>query len=133
MIQSEFLTELDCYLKPGRGDKIWVLDEPLIYYSNILQRKIEVPGTFETDLSSVPRIPIVFCFWGGKSHREGVLHDYLFRRDSDPVVSFWMANSIFKEAMHCRKKSMFIRYGMYAGVVVGGYPSYHKKDVYDKL
>jgi len=44
-----------------------------------------------------------------------------------------MANKIFKEAMHCRKKSMFIRYPMYAGVVIGGYPSYHKKNVYDKL
>jgi len=131
-MKSKFLTDLDFHLKSG-SDKIYILDSPLVYYSEILNRTITVPPVFYTDLASVPRLPIVFWFWGGKVHREGVLHDYLFRKDSDPVVSFWMANSIFKEAMIARGKPFCVTYPMFSGVTVGGYPSYHKKMVMDIL
>jgi len=103
---SEFLTDLDTRLK---GDKIRILNNPLIYRSDILGCDIEAPMGFETDFSSVPRVPIVYSFWGGKAHREGVIHNYLFRSDSIPIVSFSMANKVFKEAMKSRGKSVFIQ------------------------
>ena len=127
-----FVTDLHIELKPGR-EKVWVLTKRLIYRSPLLDRWILIPAGFETDLSSVPRIPFVFWFWGGRAHREGVLHDYLFRKDSDPVVSFSMANRVFLEAMKSRGKPMYVRYPMYSGVVVGGYWSYHKRKVGDSL
>lgn len=127
-----FLTELDIGLKPS-GEGIWILESPLVYYSSLLEIAIEVPIGFETDLSSVPRLPFVYWFWGARAHREGVLHDYLFRIDSEPIVSFMMANRIFLEAQKSRGKSLFVKYPMFGGVVLGGYPSYHKKYVTDKL
>ena len=112
-----------------RGEAIWVLDEPLVYFSACLTKQIVIPKGFETDLSSVPRIPFVFWFWGGRSHMEGVLHDYLYRKDSKPVVSFSEANKVFLEAMESRGKPRRVRYPMYAGVVIGGKFSYHKRFV----
>ena len=129
---SRFLTELDCSLKPG-SDRIWALNRPLIYYSSLLDEIITVPASFETDLSSVPRVPLIFWLWGNRAHREGVLHDYLFRKDSVPAVPFETANRIFLESQKSRKKSVFVRYPMYWGVVVGARSAYHKKCVFDKL
>lgn len=127
---SRFLSELDCHLK---NDKIWVLNKHLFYYSDILKKIIRVPEGFETDLSSVPRVPFVFWFWGERAHREGVLHDYLYRQDSVPLVTQDIADRIFKEAMKSRRKSIFVRWPMYLGVCIGGWCSYHKKKVFDKL
>lgn len=125
---TKFLTELDFHLKAG-SDNIYVLDESLMYHSSLLKRYIEVPVGFETDLASVPRVPFVYSFWGGKAHREGVLHDYLYRIDSFPVVSFSDANEVFFEAMKLRGKGVFVRYPMWWGVCLGGRSSYHKKRV----
>ena len=118
-----FVTELKCHLK---GDKIWVLDEPLIFYSNLLKMTVMVPVEFETDLASVPRIPIIYGLWGARAHREAVLHDALYRIDSIPVVKFSVANKVFLEAMKSRGKPGRVRWPMYLGVVIGGYMSYHK-------
>jgi len=131
-MKSKFLTKLDFHLKHN-NEKIHILNAPLVYYSEKMARTIIIPTDFNTDLSSVPRLPIVYWFWGGRAHREGVLHDYLYRKDSEPVVSFWMANSIFKEAMIARGKPFYVTYPMFSGVTVGGYPSYHKKMVMDIL
>jgi hypothetical protein len=125
-MKSKFLNELHMSLKPS-GEGIWVLDQELIYHSEILKQTMGVPRGFETDLSSVPRLPFLYWFWGSKAHREGVLHDYLFRKDSIPTVKFSVANKIFLEAMVSRGKPFYVRHPMYAGVVAGGYWSYHKK------
>ena len=130
---SQFITELDVYLKPERDDAIWVLDKPLVYYSSLLKSTLNVPVGFETDLSSVPRVPFIYSAWGGRAHREGVIHDYLFRTDSFPSVSFSMANKVFLEAMEVRGKPRRIRWPMFLGVVCGGWWSYHKRLVGDKL
>lgn len=128
---SKFLTELDARLI--KDDRVWVLDKPLVYYSDILQREVTMPEGFETDLASVPRVPLVYEFWGGRAHREGVLHDYLYRKNSIPTVDFYVANDIFLEAMKCRGKGIFVRYPMFWGVAFGGASSYHRKNVEDKL
>ena len=132
-MRSHFITELYVELKPGRDDEIWVVTKPLIYNSELLNCQIIVPVGFETDLSSVPRIPFVFWFWGGRAHREGVLHDYLYRSNSNPNVSFSKANRVFLEAMKSRGKPWNVRYPMYYGVCLGGFFSYHKRIVGAKL
>jgi hypothetical protein len=125
-MKSKFLTDLHISLKPS-GEGIWVLDQPLIYRSELLGRDVKVQAKFETDLSSVPRVPIVYSLWGAKAHREGVLHDWLYRINSLPEVSFSVANKVFLEAMKSRGKPFYIRHPMYMGVLIGGYPSYHKR------
>ena len=129
---AKFLTELDARLKDD--DRVWILDSPLAYQSDIFGGfKVEIPAGFETDFASVPRVPIAYTLYGDRAHREAVIHDYLYRIDSVPEVSFETANSVFLEAMKCRGKSWFIRWPMYLGVKFGGYSSYHKKRVEDKL
>jgi hypothetical protein len=129
---SKFLTELDIDLKAG-SDNVWILQSPLCYHTTILKTVITVPRGFETDLASVPRVPVAYMMWGGRAHREAVIHDMLYRIDSDPYVTFETANKIFLEAMKARKKPWYIRYPMYAGVCIGGFSSYHKRYMKDKL
>ena len=119
-------------LKPG-SDTIWTYRNPFFFYSEILDCEIWIPSGFESDFASVPRVPFIYSVWGGRAHRESGLHDYLFRKNSIPVVSFFTANAVFKEAMEYRKKPYYIRYPMYAGVCAGSYFCYHKRSVEDKL
>ena len=126
---AQFITRLNII---SLTDKIWKLDDYLIYLSDIIGRII-VPLGFETDLASVPRLPIFYALWGGKAHYEAVIHDYLYREDCDPIVSFKVANKVFLEAMKVRKKKSIIRYPMFWGVMLGGKSSYHKRLVNDSL
>ena len=128
---AKFLTELDAKLIDDDG--IWELDAPLVYESDLLYCTVTVPKGFQTDFASVPRIPVVYMFFGDKAHRESVLHDYLYRIDSSPTVSYNKANGVFYEAMKLRGKSIFVRYPMWWGVCGFGFSSYHKKKVGDKL
>lgn len=134
---SQFITELDFRMKEG-SDSIYILNKPLVYYSSWLKKKgidpiIRAEAEFNTDLASVPRVPIIYAMWGGRCHREAVIHDLLFRKDSKPNVSFSAANWIFLEAMKCRGKPFYIRHPMYSGVMLGSHSYYHKRLVGDKL
>jgi len=128
---SKFLTELDTHLKHGRDD-VWILDSPLIYDSDLVGR-IVVPAGFETDLSSVPRIPFIFAMWGNRSHHEGAVHDALFRVGFKPEVTWQLANMIFLEAMEARGKPWYIKYPMYWGVCLGSKVCFKKRLVFDAL
>jgi hypothetical protein len=139
---SKFLTGLDCDLKE-ESDKVWILNSPLEYYSDLLKATITAPATFNTDFASVPRVPVFYMMFGDRAHREAVIHDLLFCKDVSNFVifdnglkhdiSFMQANGVFREAMKVRKKSFMVRQGMYLGVVLGGYFSFHKRNVMDKL
>jgi hypothetical protein len=125
---SDFLTNLNATLISG--DQIWELNAPLIYYSELFGR-VYIPAGFQTDLASVPRVPIIYQIWGGRSHHEAVVHDFCYRIGAE--FSFEDANKIFLEAMKARVKSKFIRWPMYLGVCMGGKPSYHKRQIMEKL
>lgn len=129
-MNAGFLNTLD-YKEIGevQGKVIYRLNTPLVYYSIKLGRIIEIPELFQTDLASVPRVPIAYMMWGDKAHREAVLHDYLFRKNSDPVVAFYLANYLFKEAMISRGQPVYIYNPMFWGVCLGGKSSYHRMDV----
>lgn len=131
-MEAKFLTELDIELTP-ECDNIWVVTSPLRYQSKILQGIIEVPPPFYTDLASVPRLPFIYALWGNRAHREAVIHDYLFRKDSIPVVTWFQANRIFLEAMEARDKTRRVRYPMFMGVMLGSYFLFHKRKVSDVL
>ena len=127
---AKFLTELDVRLLDA--DKIWVLDSPLIYRSDLLGI-IAVPAEFQSDFASVPRLPLFYTLFGDRAHRESVIHDYLYRSDSFPSLSRSQADDVFLEAMRCRGKGFFVRYAMWTGVQAGGWTAYHKRNVGDKL
>lgn len=126
---AKFVTFLEA---KSLTDKVWRLNAPLRYESDIAGF-IEVPAGFQTDLASVPRVPIAFLLFGGRSHHEAVIHDYLFRVGSQPDVTWNQANEIFLEAMKVRGKSVFVRYPMYWGVCCGSYPLWRQRTVSDVL
>lgn len=128
---SRFVSDLETKLI--NDDSVWELIRPLTYWSDYLQCNVEVPAGFKTDFASVPRVPIAYTLFGDRAHREAVIHDYLFRKDSIPKVSFMDANIVFLEAMTLRGKSPFVRYSMFLGVCLGSIFCFHKKKVKDNI
>jgi len=124
---SQFLSDLKVELSP-KSDSIWILQYPLVYLSDIAGL-IVVPTGFQTDLASVPRLPFAYAAFGGKAHREAIVHDALYRIGFPPYVSFMTANKVFLEAMKVRKKPNYISYPMFTAVCAFGYPSFHKRGV----
>ena len=101
--------------KPGSGK--WVLLKPLVYYSDILGKEITVPAEFETDLASVPRLPIIFWLTGATADEAAVIHDYLYTtRD----VSRSVADAVMREASAVMGTPGWQRGLMWFGVRVGG-------------
>ena len=80
-----------------------------------------------------PRVPVFYSLFGDRAHREAVIHDWLYRIDSVPLATYAQANEVFFEAMNVRRKPFYIRYPMWWGVVLGGWTTYHKRKVEDKL
>ena len=124
---TRFGSQLCVELKSG-SDSIWILTAPLFYLSE-KHGLIVVPTGFETDFASVPRVPIAYRLWGDRAHREAALHDYLFRKNAIPLLSYAEANSVFLEAMESRNVPWHIRWPMYLGVCAGGWWSYYKRRV----
>ena len=124
---SRFLSELKIKCCET-NENLWQLEAPLVYESDMLGL-VTVPAGFWTDLASTRHIPLVSFIWGSTAHREGVLHDYAYRIDSNPVCSFGMANSLFAEAMEAREKKPWVRWPLFWGVWIGGYFSYHERKV----
>jgi hypothetical protein len=81
------------------GSKFARLDEPFVYYSDLLKCEISIPAGFICDYESVPLIRAT-------SKRGGVIHDYLCRLNSDPIVSKQMAAAVYKEAQNCRDQML---------------------------
>ena len=124
---SMFLTDLHVELRPGCDD-LWILTESLLYVSNVYGL-ITIPKGFISDFASVPRVPIAYNVWGDRVHRESVLHDYLYRRNAKPELSFSACNSTFLEAMESRDVAWYIRYPMYWAVCTFGSPFYKREEV----
>lgn len=127
---SKFITAL---VTKDITDSIVELVEPLVYYSDLLNCEICAPVGFQSDGASVPRLPIIYTLYGNRAHMESVLHDMLYRVDCPWDVTRRIADLIFFEAMTSRGKPAYIRYAMYKGVRLGGWASYEKRKMLDKL
>jgi len=134
---ARFLTELHICPHPDDDDQFY-LTEPLVYQTDLLvervgndvtRTRITVPKGFLTDLATTRRIPLVNSVWGWRAHREAVIHDYLGALDAEPQVTYALWNKIFLEAMIARGKSWWVRWPMYIGVCIGGWPFFKKKPV----
>ena len=109
---AKFLTDLvvECVT-----DDKWRLVEPLIYQSDIAGT-ITIPAGFACDYASVPRLPIVYMFFGDEAHQAAVVHDYLYRY---AVVERKVADRVFCEAMSVSGVG-WKRYPMFWGVRLFG-------------
>ena len=100
---TEFITSLINEDIDYRYSKI---HKPFIIYSDTLGSKIEIPPGFVHDYESVPWIK-------GTSKRGGVIHDYLCRIDSVPVVTKKIAADVYLEVMKHAGTSLWRRYLKY--------------------
>lgn len=82
---------------------------PYRVVSTVLGCVITVPRGFVYDHESVPIIK-------GTSHRGGLVHDYLCRYDSDPVVTKKVAADVYLEVMKWRGNPVWRRYIKYWAV-----------------
>lgn len=81
-MKSGFLTHLDSRIS-DTDEKVHILLAPLAYYSEKLNATVSVPEGFQTDLSSVPRVPVVYSLWEAKFRRIGIGRDFI-HADDDP-------------------------------------------------
>lgn len=140
---AEFNSSLSC---TQITDKVWRINLPLIYYSDIIKAEIVVPSGFCCDFESVPRLPIVYMCLGHTSFRGGAVHDYLYRRDCEPMVTRAQADAIYREISVISAVQYLLAegkeptaiqmaqitsqaYAKWLGVRIGGASSYHKKTV----
>jgi len=81
------------FLTPIRAEKvlckdIWILLSDFVYHhapTDYLQEDftVTVPAGFYTDWASVPRLPWVYMKYGNTGHEAALVHDYLYRLDSE--------------------------------------------------
>ena len=79
------------YVGPGKWKLVW----PLFWRKGTTD-EIKVPSGFETDLDSVPRVPVVYAGFKGRATKSAVLHDYLCEKPGFPRKK---ADQIFLDAM----------------------------------
>ena len=140
---AEFNSSLSC---TQITDKVWRINLPLIYQSDLIKEEIVVPSGFCCDFESVPRIPLIYACLGHTSQRGGTVHDYLYRRDCEPMVTRAQADAIYREISVISAVQYILQSGKeptaiqmariysqawskWLGVRIGGAGSYHKKTV----
>ncbi|MHB8110503.1 MAG: DUF1353 domain-containing protein [Syntrophorhabdaceae bacterium] len=131
------------FLTPIRAEKIlfkdiWTLTHDFVYHhapTEYLQEDftVTIPAGFYTDWASVPRLPVIYRKYGNTGHEAALVHDYLYRKDSEPQVSKETADRTFYDALVEMGLSERHAACMYDGVVIGGASSYHAKAVKDIL
>jgi hypothetical protein len=92
-----------CVVEVGSMDGVFILDQPLIYYSAFLGREIHVPAGFPTDFASIPRLLQNIIQVNGRHRPAAVVHDYLCTLvdSGTPGLTQGMADKVFREAMWC--------------------------------
>jgi hypothetical protein len=114
---SRFLTRLVLEAASDQDDGRWVLVQPLAYESDDAKRTITVPVGFQTDLASVPRMPVIYWLAGDTSSAAAVVHDYLY---STGLVPRALADAVLREASMVTGVPRWRRWIMWAGVRIGG-------------
>ncbi len=117
-MQSRFLNRLS--LEYTDFNRRRQLRSDLRYYSAGLDRVVHVPWGFETDLASVPRLPVVFFFFGDIGPYAAVVHDWLYSGRSDVAVSRRAADDVLLEALEVTGVPWWRRWPMWLAVRLFG-------------
>jgi hypothetical protein len=122
---SSFLTPL----RAEKSGSYWVILQPFVYKSDILQTVIVVPEGFSTDFASVPRLPLMFLLAGDEAHEAAVIHDRLYATGE---VTRDQADAVFKEAALVTGEPAWRVNLMYAGIRLGGWMAWNEHRSHDQ-
>jgi hypothetical protein len=114
---SGFLSKCVLQIADDQDDGKWILVQDLLYVSDVAKCLITVPAGFQTDLASVPRLPLVFLLAGDCAREAAVVHDYLY---STHEVDRATADAVLLEASAATGVPWWRRQLMWAGVRLGG-------------
>lgn len=114
---SAFLNRVQLEAASNQDDGKWILIAPLVYQSDVAKQTFTVPAGFQTDLASVPRMPVIYWLAGDTSSAAAVVHDYLY---STGIVPRAMADAVLREASQATGVPGWRRWLMWAGVRIGG-------------
>lgn len=114
---SGFLTRCVLEVADDQDDGQWILTAPLVYVSDVAGITITVPAGFQTDLASVPRLPLVFLLAGDCAREAAVVHDFLY---TSHLVDRATADAVLREASAATGVPWWRRTLMYWGVRIGG-------------
>jgi hypothetical protein len=115
---SAFLTRLKMQAADNKDDGLWQLTSPFIYRSEVADMTFVVPTDFQTDLASVPRLPVVYLLTGGRASEAAVIHDWIY---THKMVPRRIADGVLREASAVSGVSWWVRNLMWAGVRVFGW------------
>jgi hypothetical protein len=115
---SAFLTALELRDADDKDDGQWILAAPLVYQSDVAGLTFTVPAGFQTDLASVPRLPIVYMLTGDTSSKAAVVHDFLY---TSKLVARSVADAVLREASAVTLVPAWRRALMYWGVRAFGW------------
>lgn len=113
---SRFLSPLVLQLAGGDGEQ-WLLKAPFQYSSDVLNRIVTVPEGFQTDLASVPRLPVVYLLTGATGNEAAVVHDFLYTLQP---CTRKQADDVFYEAALSSGVPKWRAWMMWAGIRAGG-------------
>lgn len=118
---SEFLTPLTWH---QTGPQKYVLDAPISYRSDLLERIITVPSGFETDAESCPRwLPVINSLFGNIADEPAVIHDWLYYTAE---VTRQQADRVLKEAMRTIPIPAWRCNGVYWGLRMAGWTAWNE-------
>jgi hypothetical protein len=112
--KAEFRSRMNARYEPNGT---WTLRRDLVYASIVTGKVYRVPSGFNSDLASVPRLPIVYLMVANTATEPAVLHDYLYRTGVEDRTT---CDAIFREAMEATGVPAWRRNLMWLGVRVGG-------------
>ncbi len=120
-----FLTRLR--IEDAGDGRHFILTAPLEYRTRG-GAVVTVPTGFVTDLASIPRALFIALPPIGKYDYAAVVHDYLYRTDSDPVVDQKTADLAILHGMEDapHPPNWLVRHLVYAGVRFGGGHAFHQ-------
>jgi hypothetical protein len=117
VLEVYFVTER-VHISSADG-KTYRLEQPMLV--TLEGKMLAVPQGFETDLDSVPRLPLSYALVKGRAFKSAILHDYLYhvgypREFADDV----MFGGMVAEEVHPAART-----AIYAGVRAGGWKAYN--------
>jgi hypothetical protein len=117
-LEVYFIT--DRVYSSSEDGKTFRIERPLMV--KIEGNSVTVPLGFETDLDSVPRLPLAYWLAKGRAFKSAILHDFMYYEGYPREF----CDDVMYGGMVAEGVSNFWRDWIYAGVRAGGWKAYNE-------